>query len=248
MDIQVPHLWFPKDPLFCSFGTHAAALCRPKNFLAKVLTPEFTDIGNCGPPLSISNVTVSPVPGKFPFRILAFSSEPVPVTKVAGSMDTGTGTGTGTDPGTDPDTDSSTFSKHPDSPKSKRIEDTFREKNPKKPLVQRVLESQDNLPLPEHNPLFLMTDADQIISKDFPPEFSVPVEQANYVLELPPEGINVLSLVSGSLSSGDQTLLHLRTSIQPFQLNFSGAIDLEFSHLSQTEGSQSSFYIYKGCI
>jgi hypothetical protein len=206
------------------FGTQTSALCRPKNFLAKVLTPEFEDIGNCGPPLSITNITVSPIPGKHPFRILTYSSESVPVTKVA----------------SDSETPPISFKNGLDNIHRNSVEKDFRLKSVKKNILKSNFinqNSQINLEDPE--PVKKLTDTDQILSKEFPPEFTIPIEQANYILDMPPESINVLSVKSGSISSGDNTILHLKTSLQPFQLSFSGSIDLEFSHLSESEGSIS---------
>lgn len=185
------------------FGREPASLCRPKNFLLKVLSPEFSDLGNCGPALSVSNVTVTPLPGKFPFRVLVYSSESVPVSKSTGN-------------------------------------DGFSHMSPPNPFAAFKGHSTGDALGPESHWMSKMSDSNQLVSKDFPPEFETPIEQANYVMDIPAEGINVLGLVSGSLSAGDNTILHLRTSIQPFQLNFSGSIDLAFSHVPESVGSTSS--------
>jgi hypothetical protein len=206
------------------FGTQPAALCRPKNFLAKVLTPEFEDIGNCGPPLSITNITVTPIPGKYPFRILTYSSESVPVTRIAGTNDIS-------------EVPEAIVQNALDNINIGSVERKFRSSSAKKKAKSSILKK--NLTKPNASPVFKLTDSDQILSKEFPTEFTIPIEQANYILDMPPESINVVSLVSGSLSAGDNTIFHLRTSIQPFQLNFAGSIDLEFSHVSETEGTSS---------
>jgi hypothetical protein len=57
----------------CLFESEPSASCHQHMHVVSIVTPLTQGFGACEPPVTINNVQVTPIPGKFPFRIWAFN-------------------------------------------------------------------------------------------------------------------------------------------------------------------------------
>jgi hypothetical protein len=58
----------------CLFEAEPTASCHQHMHVVSLITPTTQPYGSCEPPVTINSVQVSPIPGKFPFRIWAFNN------------------------------------------------------------------------------------------------------------------------------------------------------------------------------
>ena len=79
ISMQIPIWWMTMNQGVnstipeCLFGTVPSQGCIQNQHVYSILTPNSQDYGSCELPVTIKNMRVSPIPGKFPFRIWSFN-------------------------------------------------------------------------------------------------------------------------------------------------------------------------------
>lgn len=79
INLQIPIWWMTMSQGSnstvpeCLFGTVPSAGCMQNQHVYSILTPSTQAYGACELPVTINNMRVSPIPGKFPFRIWSFN-------------------------------------------------------------------------------------------------------------------------------------------------------------------------------
>jgi hypothetical protein len=75
ISIQIPIWWAlggVNNVPECLFGDLPAASCNQREHFIQAYNPTTKDYGDCELPNTIKDVRVTPIPGRFPFRILTF--------------------------------------------------------------------------------------------------------------------------------------------------------------------------------
>jgi hypothetical protein len=80
INMQIPIWWLLMNQGWnstypeCLFEAEPTASCHQHQHVISIITPLTQGYGACEPPVTINNVQVTPIPGKFPFRIWAFNT------------------------------------------------------------------------------------------------------------------------------------------------------------------------------
>lgn len=153
IDLQIPHWWrlsgnssIPQ----CLFGTDSAYQCWQREGIFSIQTPSIRGLSLCDLPVSIKYSTVTPIPGRYPWRVLTFAN--------GGKW----------------------------------------------------------------NSLLTMISTIN--------QFATPIEQDTFVMDIPYASIPIIIATASSSQSGDpDNLIQIRSNVEPFDISYEGAINLNFT-------------------
>ena len=75
IDLQIPHWWWlsgDNGQPECLFGDDPSYRCWQREHLFSIQTPNTRDYGYCELPVSVRSAKVTPIPGRYPWRVLTF--------------------------------------------------------------------------------------------------------------------------------------------------------------------------------